>query len=171
MKVIKIILGYACLLFGLLCGVVVFLDFQRDLPLLVSAIWLAATGAFLVVRRNMPMSRDGRIRFILSTGLCFGFFLFVTAPDFVRTHSTRCGNACINNLRQIDAAVNEFALEHHLTNGAPVNFPSDLTPYIKLDRNGKIPPCPDGGVYHVSKVGESPTCTLGNTVTPGHFLP
>jgi hypothetical protein len=73
--------------------------------------------------------------------------------------------------RQLDAAANEFALENHLTNGARINFPSDLTPYIKLDRQGKIPPCPDGGVYHISKVGDTPTCSLGNTVTPGHYLP
>jgi hypothetical protein len=77
---------------------------------------------------------------------------------------------CINNLRQIDFAANQFALEHDLTNGSPINFPNDLTPYIKLNRDGKIPACPQGGVYHISKVGEKPTCSLGTTVTPAHVL-
>ena len=80
-------------------------------------------------------------------------------------------NACINNLRQIDAAANQFALENHLTNGSPINFPDDLTPYIKLNRAGKIPGCPQGGGYRISTVGDSPTCTLGTTVTPAHVLP
>ena len=79
--------------------------------------------------------------------------------------------ACINNLRQIDAAAQEFALEHHLTNGDRINFPNDLTPYIKLDKNGKMPSCPQGGIYSIKKVGDVPTCSLGTTVTPAHVLP
>ncbi len=78
---------------------------------------------------------------------------------------------CLINLRQIAAAANQFALENHLTNGNRINFPNDLTPYIKLDHGGKIPPCPSGGIYHISKVGEAPTCSLGGTVTPAHVLP
>jgi hypothetical protein len=80
--------------------------------------------------------------------------------------------ACINNLRQLDAAANQFALEHQLTNGDHINFPNDLTSYLKLDASGKIAAhCPSGGVYHLSKVGEAPTCSLGSTVTPAHVLP
>jgi hypothetical protein len=76
---------------------------------------------------------------------------------------------CINNLRQIDAAANQFALERQLTNGARINFPNDLTPYIKLNSAGSIPPCPNGGVYHIDKVGTNPTCTM-STLTPAHAL-
>jgi hypothetical protein len=84
---------------------------------------------------------------------------------------TSPANACINNLRQIDAAANQFALENHLTNGDRINFPNDLTPYIKLNRYNKIPPCPSGGIYFVGRVGKIPTCSLGTTVTPAHVLP
>jgi len=77
---------------------------------------------------------------------------------------------CLQNLLQINAAADEFALEHKLTNGSPINFPNDLTPYIKLNSAGSIPPCPQGGTYHITKVGETPTCSLGTTVTPAHVL-
>ena len=80
-------------------------------------------------------------------------------------------NACFNNLRQINAAANEFALEHSLTNGETIHFPDDLTPYIKLNSAGKIPPCPASGIYHIGKVGKQPVCSLGSTVTPAHILP
>ncbi len=80
-------------------------------------------------------------------------------------------NVCVNNLRQIDAAAHQFALEHSLTNGMPINFPNDLTPYIKLNSAGKIPGCPQGGIYTLKKVGDAPTCSLGTTVTPAHVLP
>jgi hypothetical protein len=93
------------------------------------------------------------------------------STPFQKTTGPYEANSCINMLRQIDAAANQFALEHNLTNGAPINFPNDLTPYIKLDKNWKIPSCPQGGIYHISKVGESPTCSLGTTVTSAHVLP
>jgi outer membrane lipoprotein-sorting protein len=71
-------------------------------------------------------------------------------------------NACINNLRQIDAAKNEFALEKGKTNGAAVTE-ADITPYLP---GGKLPTCPSGGTYTIGKVGENPTCSI-----PGHELP
>ena len=74
-------------------------------------------------------------------------------------------------VRQIDAAANQFALENHLTNGDRINFPNDLTPYIKLNREGKIAPCPSGGTYYIQRVGSKPICSLGYTVTPAHVLP
>jgi hypothetical protein len=74
-------------------------------------------------------------------------------------------NACINNLRQIDAAKNEFALEKGKTNGTVVTE-DDIKPYIKLDADGNLPKCPSGGKYTIGKVGEKPTCS-----TAGHFLP
>ena len=78
-------------------------------------------------------------------------------------------NGCINNLRQIDAAANQFALVHQLTNGDKINFPNDLTPYIKLNSAGKIPPCPSGGTYYIGRVGKNPICSL-STLTPAHAL-
>jgi prepilin-type N-terminal cleavage/methylation domain-containing protein len=100
-----------------------------------------------------------------------GLLAAIAIPNFVKARATSQANACINNLRQIDAAVNEFALEAKLTTGAAVNFPNDLTPYIKMNASSSVPPCPAGGTYAVNAVGTSPTCTLGNTVTPGHYLP
>jgi len=92
-------------------------------------------------------------------------------PNFDGRTYARFSNACINNLRQIDAAANQFALEHNLTNGDRINFPSDLTPYLKLDKNYNIPSCSYGGTYSLKKVGDPPTCSLGATVTPAHVLP
>jgi len=100
-----------------------------------------------------------------------GFLIWVAIPNFVPNGSRSPANTCINNLRQIDAAANEFALEHSKTNGEAINYPGDLTPYIKLNKDGKIPPCPSGGIYIIKKVGDVPTCSLGTTVTPPHVLP
>jgi prepilin-type N-terminal cleavage/methylation domain-containing protein len=99
-----------------------------------------------------------------------GLLAAIAIPNFVKARSTSQANACINNLRQLDAAVNEYALEAKQVTGANVTL-TELTPYIKLNANSSLPPCPAGGTYSVTTVGTSPTCTLGNTVTPGHYLP
>jgi hypothetical protein len=101
-----------------------------------------------------------------------GFFACVLlVPNYVGRGHGSLANTCINNLRQIDAAAQEFALEKSKTNGEAINFPNDLTPYIKLNKYGKIPSCPEGGVYSIKKVGDVPICSLGTTVTPAHVLP
>jgi competence protein ComGC len=102
-------------------------------------------------------------------GLFIGLVMVVVVPNFVKSHATSAANPCINNLLQIDAAAQEFALEKGKTNGETINYPDDLTPYI--NSQGQIPPCPKGGVYSIKKVGDVPTCSLGTTVTPAHVLP
>ena len=115
---------------------------------------------------------------VLVLSVPIGFFLFrAHRNQMQKAHleamyvTNAVANACINNLRATEGAAEQFALEHHLTNGARINYPSDLTPYIHMNYSGKIPSCPSGGTYHISKVGERPTCSLGTTVTPAHVLP
>jgi len=100
-----------------------------------------------------------------------GLLAAIAIPNFVKARATSQANACINNLRQIDAAANQFALEAHKVNGAAITYPGDLTPYIKLNAVGSIPGCPANGTYTCANVGTSPACSLANTVTPGHYLP
>ena len=74
-------------------------------------------------------------------------------------------NTCINHLRQIDAAKQQWALEKNKTADA-IPTVQDIAPYIKLDANGNIPGCPSGGTYTLNAVGELPSCSV-----PGHVLP
>jgi len=71
-------------------------------------------------------------------------------------------NACINNLRQIDAAKQQWALENN-KNDVAVPTAVDLAPYLK---GGVFPVCPSGGTYTINAVGLPPTCSV-----PGHVLP
>ena len=161
--------GLALLVFSQLGGPEILLVFCIGSVLAVLAISLICAGWFLIVRRNSTLSQKARI-LILLPFLCFAI-LTAGAPYFIKSRSTSANNACVNNLRQIDAAAQEFALEHSKTNGEAINYPDDLTPYIKLNRDGKIPPCPSGGIYSIKKVGVVPTCSLGTNVTPAHVLP
>ena len=100
-----------------------------------------------------------------------GLLAAIAIPNFVKARATSQANACINNLRQIDAAANQFALEQKKTSGAAISYPTDLTPYIKLNSGQSIPSCPASGDYADASVGATPTCSLGSNVTPAHILP
>jgi prepilin-type N-terminal cleavage/methylation domain-containing protein len=100
-----------------------------------------------------------------------GLLAAIAIPNFVSARGRAQANACINNLRQIDAAANQFALEQGRTTGSAINFPGDLTPYIKLNASSSLPPCPAGGTYSDDKVGGLPHCSLGSNVSPPHVLP
>jgi prepilin-type N-terminal cleavage/methylation domain-containing protein len=100
-----------------------------------------------------------------------GLLAAIAIPNFVKARATSQANACINNLRQIDAAANQFALENGKKNADVIAMNSDLTPYIKLNSAGSIPGCPAGGTYTEAAVGTAPTCSLSTTVTPKHVLP
>jgi len=170
---IKIVIAAFCLFFALLFAWAVCLNFKfsSDLPITVASCWLAGISWFLIAKRNLPLSKRARSLFLLNFGLCGILLLAIGIPNFISARATSCCNACINNLRQIDAAANQFALEKNLRTGDLINFPNDLTPYIKLNSAGKIPGCPQGGIYSLRKVGDIPTCSLGNTFTPAHVLP
>jgi chromosome segregation ATPase len=72
-------------------------------------------------------------------------------------------NACINNLRQIDAAKQQWALEKNKAADA-VPSAEDLLPYLK---DGVFPSCAAGGLYSINAVGEVPTCSIaGHAVGP-----
>ena len=74
-------------------------------------------------------------------------------------------NSCINLLRQIDAAKNQWALENGKT-GDAIPTERDIAPYIKLDADGNIPKCPAGGTRTINAANVSPTCSIA-----GHVLP
>ena len=149
MRTLKIILGIGCLLvapLSAILGVLALLDLYRFEPLralsiasfsAILATGLIYAGGLLIARRNLPISRSARIRLLLYiSGI--GILAAVGLPNFIKARSTSAANACINNLRQIDAAANQFALEKNLKTGDKINFPDDLTPYIKLNSREKF---------------------------------
>jgi prepilin-type N-terminal cleavage/methylation domain-containing protein len=101
-----------------------------------------------------------------------GILAAIGIPSFVKARSRSQATACINNLRQIEAAVQQFAIEKGLHVGDNVAWPGDVTAYIKLTSEGSIPGCPAGGEYSLQTVGTIPQalCSLGTTVDPPHIM-
>ena len=101
-----------------------------------------------------------------------GVLAAIGIPSFLHARARSQATACINNLRQIETAVQQVAIEKGKHVGDEVAYPDDITPYIKLNKLGSIPPCPAGGDYTLQTVGTIPQaiCSLGTTVDPAHIL-
>ena len=96
-----------------------------------------------------------------------GLLAAIAIPNFIKARTTAQKNACINNLRQIDGAIQQWALEQKKDTTATVTFP-DISSYLK---NSVI--CPSGGTtfatsYSLTTVAAKPLCIR---VSSSHVLP
>ncbi|MHB8521484.1 MAG: competence type IV pilus major pilin ComGC [Limisphaerales bacterium] len=90
-----------------------------------------------------------------------GLLAAIAIPNFVRARQTAQKNACINNLRQIDGAKEQWALENKATTGA-TPAQTDVAAYLK---GSNFPGCPGGGTYTIDTMATSPSCSLGPTLS------
>jgi len=98
-----------------------------------------------------------------------GLLAVIAVPNIVRARTQSQTQACINNLRQIDDASQQWALENLKSAGAAVSF-TDIQPYLK----GPIV-CPAAGgsptfatSYSLSTVSNKPACLV---LPATHVLP
>ena len=108
---------------------------------------------------------------VMTVVAIIGLLVAITLPNLIRARAKSQANACINNFRQVAAAADLFALDKGKKASDAINYPDDLTPYIKMNSGGRLPACPAGGTYACGAVLEKPKCSLGNTVTPAHTVP
>jgi len=86
-----------------------------------------------------------------------GLLASIAVPNFVKARTTAQMNACISNLRQIDGAIQQWALDTKQGDAANVTA-AEVLPYLK-----NAVTCPAGGKtfadsYAVSTVQARPTC-------------
>jgi len=98
-----------------------------------------------------------------------GLLAAIAIPNFVRARTTSQMNACINNLRQIDGAAQQYLLENKLAPTAPVTA-TDVVPYLK---QGTKTACPSGGngATITSSYNISATTNTCSVIPTTHILP
>jgi prepilin-type N-terminal cleavage/methylation domain-containing protein len=94
-----------------------------------------------------------------------GLLAGIAIPNFIKARETARKNACINNLRLIDAAIQQWALENNKNTSDPVVLES-LTVYLNRGGTGAINSsapggvrCPSGGTYSATSIDTKPTCS------------
>lgn len=88
-----------------------------------------------------------------------GLLAAIAIPNFVKARSTAQAKSCINNKRQMESAVQQWALEQNKASQTAFSS-TDIADYIK----GGMPKCPAGNVeYVVGGTVDNPTFTCGVT--------
>ena len=90
-----------------------------------------------------------------------GVIASIAVVSFRKARETSQMNACLDNLRRIEAAKKEWTLANGKLPGDGV-IEEEVDTYIK----GGAPSCPSSGIYTYGAIGTDPTCSA-----TGHVLP
>ena len=84
-----------------------------------------------------------------------GLLAAIAIPNFVRARAKAQAEACIANLRQIEGAIQVWAVDNSLPDTSTPTW-ADLSPnYIRTQ-----PSCPSGGTYTLPAVSGRPSCSF-----------
>src|SRR3954463_11013235 len=123
---------------------------------------------------NIKLSRKAAFTLveIMIVVAIIGLLAGIAIPNFIKARETARKGTCINNLRLIDAAIQQWALENNKNGSDPVALDS-LTPYLNRG-GGQINgtgagavKCPSGGSYSATSVDTKPGCSKSDL---GHVL-
>lgn len=104
---------------------------------------------------------------IMIVVLIIGILMAIAVPNFIRARESSRRSSCIANLKQIDSAKEQYAMDNKLASGdaIPAGALWAAGGYIK-----STPACPSGGTYTVNAVGTNPACS--KAASPDlHVLP
>jgi len=93
-----------------------------------------------------------------------GLLAAVAIPNFLKARTTAQKNTCIANLKAMDGAMQQWALEFKKDPTSAVTF-ADIVDYLK---GSIIPVCPMSGNYVISTVSVVPACSQSAL---GHSIP
>src|SRR5882672_6198693 len=105
------------------------------------------------------MSKTSKVAIVIAVSLIV--VGVAVLPTFIRARTAPAMNACVNNLRQLDGAKQQWTLENRRITGDNVTW-DDVKPYLKIPLV-----CSRGGTYILGRVGDLPRCSTGGT----HSLP
>ena len=91
-----------------------------------------------------------------------GLLAVMAIPAFARSRARSAQNVCISNLRHIDDAKAQWAMDNRKGWGVRPRDRDLFGPTLYIRTK---PECPAGGQYDIGKVKEPPSCTI-----PGHRL-
>jgi prepilin-type N-terminal cleavage/methylation domain-containing protein len=130
----------------------------------------------------MKLNRTGRSGFtlveIMIVVAIIGMLAAIAIPNYVHARTNSQQSSCVNNLRQIDGAKQQWALENKK---APTAIPldTDIQPYLGRGTNGSVFSCPltnlpTGGkisdCYAIGDLQTPPKCNLGDGLPVPHRL-
>jgi len=113
---------------------------------------------------------------IMIVVLIIGIILAVAVPSFVHARESSRGRSCVANLKEIDTAKEQYAMDNRLMTGdnSLAADPLTVTGSTLVGSTNYIKTavvCPSTGAYTVGAIGTLPTCSIGANATIAPFAP
>jgi len=108
---------------------------------------------------------------IMIVVLIIGILLAIAVPNFMKARESSRTKSCVANLKQIQAAKEQWAMDTQAATGATV---ADTALYGTGKYIETEPKCPSGGDYTIGALDTKPTCSIGANATHpelSHVLP
>ena len=99
---------------------------------------------------------------IMIVVLIIAVLLAIAIPNFMKARDTSRTKACVANLRQLDTAKMQWAMDEKQLGTATPDMAAIVPTYIK-----NALACPGGGAYAINAVDQNPTCS---NAAPVHAL-
>ncbi len=99
-----------------------------------------------------------------------GFLAAIATPNFIKARQQSRTSACINNLRLIESAKEQLALEINLSDGDAIANGSDLDNYLRGGFAATRCPASGAADYTVNAIGTAPDCDNFDAGTHNAFL-
>src|ERR1700761_6098647 len=120
------------------------------------------------MKREQSLQKGFTLIEIMIVVAIIGLLAAIAIPSFVHARTSSQQNACINNLRQIDGAKQNWALDNRETpDTVPVK--DNVQPYLGRGNNGTLPSCPAdpagafASSYSINSLQLPPTCLINST--------
>jgi len=109
----------------------------------------------MIIKRNRKGFTLVEIMIVVAI---IGLLAAIAVPNFVQARNSARSNTCINNLRMLDSAKEQYAIENNAASGTDMTgSTAQVDDYLK---NNTMPTCPSAGVYALTTIGALPTCSL-----------
>ena len=115
---------------------------------------------------------------IMIVVLIIGILLAIAIPNFVSARESSRAKACVGNLKQIDSAKQQSAMDNKLNGTSAATFMIDgatastavTGPFQLVGTNGYIrvqPVCPSGTAYGLGTIANPPWCGTSAAIATG----
>ena len=112
-----------------------------------------------MIADNVKSSKEFTLVEIMITLFVISALLAIASYAYVKSNTKARTTVCIANLKEIDAAIDQWVLENHTPAGTSISGYTEeiYDDYLK----GRRPKCPTGGEYILGIVGtrSQVTCT------------
>ncbi len=100
-----------------------------------------------------------------------GILAAIAVPNFVRSRQTSQRNACIANLKQIEAAKEQALINGETTADEDTPLSKEqIQPYLKAKFDDLRCPANKGAKYEIGAPNKNPTCGHGCDTTLKHYI-